>query len=104
VTITTPAPAGESTGVLNDAFAKLRAGAKSFDTLQPVAKQHLGGLSGAGATVEIVNGDGAQVRVLLSALDGRRRTYLVQAFSAGSGGGASLAQAQALLNSLKLTG
>jgi hypothetical protein len=104
VTITAPAAAGQSAGVLNDAFAKLQAGAKSFDTVQSVRKERLGGLSGAGAAIEIVNGAGTTVRVSLSALNGRRRTYLVQAFSADPGTGAALTQAQAVLDSLRLTG
>jgi hypothetical protein len=104
VTITAPAPAGQVRGVLHDALSSLRAHSKKAAVIERLPDQRLGGLSGQGLLMDVVNSHDTKVRTLLVAVSGRNRTYLVQSFTAGYGQGEPLTQGQVLLNGLSLTG
>ena len=64
----------------------------------------VGGRPGTAVSGSATNSRGVRLDLLLSTAKGRRRTYLVQVFVARAAGGLRLGQAQALVNSLELSG
>lgn len=64
----------------------------------------LGGRPGIAVSGSATNSRGVRLDLLVSTAKSRRRTYLLQVFVARSAAGLRLAQAQALVNSLELSG
>ncbi len=64
----------------------------------------LGGRRGTAVSGSVTNSRAVRLDLLVSTAKGRRRTYLLQVFVARSAAGQRLGQAQALVNSLELTG
>jgi hypothetical protein len=104
VTIAAPTGSRDAATALGDALSALRARAVKLKVVGRLPAEQLGGLSGIGALADVRNRHGAKIRMLVVALPGRTRTYLVQSFTAGYGSGEPLGEGQALLNSLRLTG
>ena len=64
----------------------------------------LGGNAGIAVSGSATNSRGVPLDLLLSTAKGRRRTYLLQVFVARAAARARLGEAQALTNSLELSG
>lgn len=64
----------------------------------------LGGRRGIAVSGSATNSGGVRLDLLVSTAKGRKRTYLLQVFVSRSAAGRRLGQAQALVNSLELTG
>ncbi len=64
----------------------------------------LGGRAGIAVSGSATNSRGVRLDLLVSTAKGRRRTYLLQVFVARAPAGLRLRQAQALVNSLELSG
>lgn len=67
-------------------------------------RAQLGGRAGIAVSGSATNSRGVRLDLLVSTAKGRRRTYLLQVFVARAAAGLRLRQAQALVNSLELSG
>lgn len=97
VTIASPAPAADWRGVLTDAVGALR---KRLGH-GPVGPGQGRRLAGRPARSAVVVGHGD--RVLVAAVRGRRRAYLVEVLTNAQAAGSRLVEAQAMLGTLRLT-
>ena len=103
ISVSLPPRAGRSAAVLRDAAAAARRayGAK----LQPGRGRTLAGLPTVTAVASGANRSGTAVQILIAAVQGNRRAWLVQVFSApGRDAGRRLVQAQVALGTLRLRG
>ena len=97
-----PAAADESDQVLRDALAGLKGSYESVE-VNPGSGKTLGGLPAKGAVIH-AQGDNIDLSILVSVMRGKKRTYLVEVFTAAAAPPKPVAQAQQFLNSLKLKG
>lgn len=97
-----PAAAHESDQVLRDALAGLEGSYESVE-VNPGSGKKLGGLPAKGAVVH-ARGDNIDLSILVTVMAGKKRTYLVEVFTAAGAPPKPVAQAQQFLNSLKLKG
>ncbi len=67
-------------------------------------RANLGGQAGIAVSGSATNSRGVRLDLLVSTAKGRRRTYLLQVFVSRSAAGLRLGQAQALVDSLELSG
>lgn len=102
VAISAPARRRYARRLLNEAVDAVR---DSLRGAREVGEMRTATLAGLPARTRVVRGRNARgepVRVLVSTLRGRRRAYLVEVFAAESASAARLAEAQAVLGSLRL--
>lgn len=84
----------------------LRAIGRSYSdvTARPGDGRRVAGLPTSGVVVSARNRRGVRLRVLVAAVQGRRRAWLVQVFATGGSSTARLVEAQVALQSLRLEG
>jgi hypothetical protein len=97
-----PGPAGESDQVLREALESLKATYESVE-VSPGSGSEVGGLPANGAVVA-ARGDKVHLRIVVAAMAGKKKAYLVEVFTAVSASAESVAQAQRFLGSLRLLG
>jgi hypothetical protein len=102
VAISAPGPARDARRLLEEAVGALVASLEDARVVGEPQRASLAGLRGTTRVVAGRNASGTQVRVLASALRGRRRAYVVEVFAAESAPAGRLAEAQAILGSLRL--
>jgi hypothetical protein len=100
--VAAPAAADESGQVLRDALAGLQGSYEAVE-VNPGSGKRVGGLKAKGAIVH-AEGDGIDLNILVAAMSGKDRAYLVEVFTAADASPKAVAQAQQFLNSLKLKG
>jgi hypothetical protein len=102
VGIAAPASADAAPKVLDDALAGLRASYESVEINRGSGRM-IGGLDAKGAVVR-AQSDNVDIRILVAVAAGRKRAYLVELFTGAAAATKPVAQAQQLLNSLRLKG
>jgi hypothetical protein len=100
--IAAPAPVSATGDILDDALASTRRSYKRVD-VNPGFGRRVGGLRARGAVVSATNKAGTELRILIAAMKGEKRAYLVEVFTAASATPERVAAAQAVLNELRLT-
>jgi hypothetical protein len=100
--ISAPGPAEDAGQVLDEAVISLRASYESVE-VSPGSGRRVGGLPAKGAVVS-ARGDNVNLRILVAAMEGEKRAYLVEVFTAASAPASSVAEAQLFLDSLRLRG
>lgn len=103
VAIAAPAGASERDRVLEDSLASIRTGYNGVE-IHPGSGKKVGGLDAKGAVVVARTKEGGKLRILVAAMKGRKRTYLVEVFTAAGAEPERIAEAQVALNSLRLRG
>jgi hypothetical protein len=104
VGISAPAPAHDSAKVLDTALEDLRRIYGKVKVGRGSGKK-IGGLDAKGAVVSARNEkEGVDLSILVAVGEGRKRTYLVEVFSPAGAPPKSVAEAQRLLDSLRLKG
>jgi hypothetical protein len=101
--IAAPAPAARTGKVLDDALASIRDTYGAVE-VNPGSGRRIGGLPARGAVASARNPAGTELRILVAAMRGRERAYLVEVFTAGAAPPERVAEAQSALNELRLTG
>jgi hypothetical protein len=97
-------PAGDTGELLDVALADLKLTYDRVEVAHGSGKK-VGGLAAKGAVVSARKPKGDdELRILVAAAEGRRRAYLVEVFTAAEAPPRAVAEAQRLLNSLRLTG
>ena len=102
VGISAPGPAGDADQVLREAVESLKATYESVE-VSPGSGSEVGGLRAKGAVVA-ARGDKVHLRIVVAAMAGKKKAYLVEVFTAVSASAESVAQAQRFLGSLRLLG
>lgn len=102
VAVSSPAPASEVDGVLESALAALRTQYRDARVEERGDERRVAGRPAESAVVSARNAEGTRLRVLVSAVEGREEAYLVEVFAAEGAGSRRLAEAQAVLASLRL--
>jgi hypothetical protein len=100
--ISSPAPAGESEQVLDEAVTALKGAYESVKVSAGSGKK-VGGLPAKGAVIT-ARGDNVHLRIVVAAMAGDKKAYLVEVFTSASAPPESVAQAQRFLDSLRLRG
>jgi len=102
VGIASPGPADGSAAVFKQAIGALRDGYESVE-VTPAPQQELGGLTARSVAVR-ARSDNVDLRVLAAVAKGKERAYLVEVFTSTTASPKAVAEAQVLLNSLRLRG
>jgi hypothetical protein len=104
LSVSLPPRARRSAALLRDARAALKRGYRDV-RLGRSAGRTLAGLPAVSAAASATTGSGDRVQILLAAVQGRRRAWLVQVFSApGRQAGRRLVEAQVALGTIRLRG
>lgn len=101
VSISSPARASQLEGVLDSAVGALR-GQYADVEVGETGETRLAGRPARSAVVSATSSRGTALRVVVAAVRGRRRAYLVQVFAARNASEGRLAEAQTVINSLRL--
>ena len=101
--VTVPPGATNASRLLSEVVAAVRRGYRGVRGTTG-AREQIGGRPARSAVLTGRNRRGATLRILLSAVKGRRRTYLVEVFTAQSAPPARLVEARLALDSLRLRG
>lgn len=102
VAVSDPGSAARADSIREDAIAELQEALGEGASVSPGEGRTIGGLEATGATVSVGSG-GDRRSALIAVAAGEERAYLIQVTLASSGCVESLAGAQAIVNSLRLT-
>lgn len=100
ISISSPAGDEEAEGVLDSALDALRENYRRV-RIDRGSRRKLGNLSAKGGVVRARTDDGVRLRILVAVAEGKRRSYLVEVFTAAGAPSMVLAQAQEVLESLR---
>jgi hypothetical protein len=101
VSISSPGRASQVEGVLDSALAALEEEYDDVEAGRPT-EARIAGRPALSAVVSATSSRGTALRVVVAAVRGRRRAYLVEVFTARNVSETRLAEAQTVLNSLRL--
>ena len=102
ISISTPAAVREARGVRESAIQAIK---ENYEVVrvQPGRGRIVGGLPSTGAVIDAKSKNGDRLRIIVAVGRGKKRTYLTQFFASAGVDVSTLAQAQAILNSIELS-
>ena len=105
VSISVPGPAGDAGEIHEQAIDTIEQTHDAVEIVERANGQRLGGRPAQTAVVAARNRENQnELRILIATAKGEDLAYLVQVFAAAPNSGQALAEAQALLNDLRLVG